>query len=240
MVAVHDRGSSDGVLWIAMQYVAGTDAGRAVRDGALPIGRALRIAAGTADALDHAHATGLVHRDVKLANILLRAADISAFPHGTLQEHVLLGDFGIAKAVAESTALTETGALVATVRYAAPEVLSGVPAGPASDQYSLACTLFHLLTGRPPFDADNTGTLVTAHLIHPPPRSSAIRAGLPRPWTMCSRSLLPSNRTTGSPRAAPWSRPPDRFSRLPNGTGRIPRSRSRRCPGVPTTRPPRR
>ncbi|MFI5717254.1 protein kinase [Nocardia sp. NPDC051750] len=87
--------------------------------------------------------------------ILPRAADMSAFPHGTRHEHVLLGDFGIAKAVAESTSLTETSALVTTVRYAAPEVLSGFPAGPAADQHSLGCTLFHLLTGRPPFDADN-------------------------------------------------------------------------------------
>lgn len=174
IVAIHDRGSADGQLWIAMQYVAGTDADTAVRAGPLPVERALHIARCTADALDHAHAAGLLHRDVKPANILLREQS-----PGVSAQQVLLTDFGIAKAVDEGTALTQTGSLVATLRYAAPEQLDGRPLGPRSDQYSLACTLFHLLTGQPPYTATSAGALIGAHLMHPVPRITASRPDLP-------------------------------------------------------------
>ncbi|MFD3507991.1 protein kinase [Nocardia sp. NPDC058666] len=170
IVAIHDRGAEGGRLWIAMQYVAGTDAESAVRAGGLGAERALHIARATADALDYAHAAGLLHRDVKPANILLG--------EGVGGERVLLTDFGIAKAVDEGTALTQTGALVATLRYAAPEQLDGRGAGTASDQYSLGCTLFHLLAGRPPFTATNAGALVGAHLMQPVPRISEV-VGMP-------------------------------------------------------------
>ncbi|MEV0547194.1 serine/threonine-protein kinase [Nocardia salmonicida] len=173
IVAIHDRGSEHGRLWIAMQYVAGSDAESALRTGALAPVRALRIARATADALDCAHAAGLLHRDVKPANILLSESA------GSTGERVLLTDFGIAKAIDESTALTRTGTLVATLRYAAPEQLDGRTAGPRSDQYSLACTLFHLLAGRPPYNASNAGALVGAHLMQPVPRISALVPGLP-------------------------------------------------------------
>ncbi|KQY34830.1 hypothetical protein ASD42_32140 [Nocardia sp. Root136] len=173
IVAIHDRGSEDGRLWIAMQYVAGSDAESALRTGALAPDQALRIARATADALDCAHAAGLLHRDVKPANILLSESA------GATGERVLLTDFGIAKAIDESTALTRTGTLVATLRYAAPEQLDGHTAGPRSDQYSLACTLFHLLAGRPPYNASNAGALVGAHLMQPVPRISALVPGLP-------------------------------------------------------------
>ncbi|MBC7301871.1 MAG: serine/threonine protein kinase, partial [Nocardia sp.] len=173
IVAIHDRGDEDGRLWIAMQYVAGTDAQSALRTGALTPDRALRIARSTADALDYAHADGLLHRDVKPANILLSEST------GGGDERVLLTDFGIAKAIDEGTALTRTGSLVATLRYAAPEQLDGRGAGPRSDQYSLACTLFHLLTGRPPFTATSAGALVGAHLMQPAPRISELAPDLP-------------------------------------------------------------
>ncbi|WP_194827759.1 serine/threonine-protein kinase [Nocardia sp. XZ_19_231] len=173
IVAIHDRGSEDGRLWIAMQYVAGSDAESALRTGALAPDRALRIARATADALDCAHAAGLLHRDVKPANILLSEGA------GGSGERVLLTDFGIAKAIDEATALTRTGTLVATLRYAAPEQLDGRATGPQSDQYSLACTLFHLLAGRPPYTATNAGALVGAHLMQPVPRISPLVPGLP-------------------------------------------------------------
>lgn len=173
IVAIHDRGSEDGRLWIAMQYVAGSDAEAAMREGPVPPERALHIARSTADALDHAHAAGLLHRDVKPANILLRdgAPEVSA-------QQVLLTDFGIAKAIDEGTALTQTGSLVATLRYAAPEQLDGRQAGPRADQYALACTLFHLLAGRPPYTATTAGALVGAHLMQPVPRISELVPGL--------------------------------------------------------------
>lgn len=173
IVAIHDRGSEGGRLWIAMQYVAGTDVETALRGGALPPERGLHIARSTADALDHAHAAGLLHRDVKPANILLRdpAAGVSG-------QQVLLTDFGIAKAVDEGSGLTQTGSLVATLRYAAPEQLDGRALGPRSDQYSLACTLFHILAGQPPYTSTNAGALIGAHLMQPVPRISAL-TGLP-------------------------------------------------------------
>ncbi|MEV6655737.1 serine/threonine-protein kinase [Nocardia fluminea] len=173
IVAIHDRGSEDGRLWIAMQYVAGSDAETALRAGPLAPPRALHIARSTADALDFAHTAGLLHRDVKPANILLSESA------GAGAERVLLTDFGIAKAVDEGTALTQSGTVVATLRYAAPEQLDGRPAGARSDQYSLACTLFHLLAGRPPFTATNAGALIGAHLMHPVPRISEIVVSLP-------------------------------------------------------------
>ncbi|MDO3646493.1 serine/threonine-protein kinase [Nocardia mangyaensis] len=173
IVAIHDRGSEDGRLWIAMQYVAGSDAEAAVREGRVPSERALHIARSTADALDYAHAAGLLHRDVKPANILLRDG-----APGVSVQQVLLTDFGIAKAIDEGTALTQTGSLVATLRYAAPEQLDGRQAGPRSDQYALACTLFHLLAGRPPYTATTAGALVGAHLMQPIPRISELVPGL--------------------------------------------------------------
>ncbi|MGW0324553.1 protein kinase domain-containing protein [Nocardia sp. NPDC003183] len=173
IVAIHDCGNEDGRLWIAMQYVAGSDAETALRTGAVAPRRALHIARSTADALDCAHTAGLLHRDVKPANILLSESA------GGSGERVLLTDFGIAKAVDEGTALTETGTLVATLRYAAPEQLDGRTAGARSDQYSLACTLFHLLAGRPPFTATHAGALIGAHLMQPVPRISEIAAGMP-------------------------------------------------------------
>ncbi|MFD3701652.1 serine/threonine-protein kinase [Nocardia sp. NPDC058658] len=183
IVAIHDRGSEDGRLWIAMQYVAGSDAESAVRAGALAPERALHIARSTADALDYAHAAGLLHRDVKPANILLSESAIGG------GQRVLLTDFGIAKAVDEGTALTETGSLVATLRYAAPEQLDGRGASPRSDQYSLACTLFHLLAGCPPFTATSAGALVAAHLMQPVPRISTVVPGLAAADPVFERAL---------------------------------------------------
>ncbi|WP_147124156.1 serine/threonine-protein kinase, partial [Nocardia neocaledoniensis] len=173
IVAIHDRGSEAGRLWIAMQYVPGSDVETVLRAGPLAPEWALHIAGSTAAALDHAHAAGLLHRDVKPANILLRE-----YAAGVNAQQVLLTDFGIAKAIDEGTALTQTGSLVATLRYAAPEQLDGRPLGPRSDQYSLACTLFHLLTGHPPYTATNAGALIGAHLMQPVPPISA-RTGLP-------------------------------------------------------------
>ncbi|MFE3542849.1 serine/threonine-protein kinase [Nocardia sp. NPDC059177] len=174
IVAIHDRGSAEGRLWIAMQYVAGSDAETVVRAGALGVEQAMHIARSTADALDHAHAAGLLHRDVKPANILLREQ-----APGVQVQQVLLTDFGIAKAIDEASALTQTGSLVATLRYAAPEQLDGRPLGPRSDQYSLACTLFHLLAGQPPYTATSAGALIGAHLMQPVPRITGLRPELP-------------------------------------------------------------
>ncbi len=144
IVSIYNRGQTEqGQLWIAMQFVDGTDADRALESGAMTPARAVHIVGEVAKALDHAHGQGVVHRDVKPANFLLSG------PTGP-DERVLLGDFGIARALGDA-GLTVTGSVVATLSYAAPELLSGQPFDGRADLYSLGCALFRLLTGKAPF-----------------------------------------------------------------------------------------
>ena len=150
IVSVYNRGETDdGQLWIAMQFVDGTDADDALRAGTMTAPRAVHIIAEVAKALDFAHAHNVVHRDVKPANFLLSGpADVG--------ERVLLGDFGIARAL-DDVGLTATGSVMATLAYAAPEVLSGMPFDGRADIYSLGCTLFRLLTGKTPSPEQRAG-----------------------------------------------------------------------------------
>ncbi|RMI29109.1 protein kinase domain-containing protein [Nocardia stercoris] len=172
IVTVHARGEERGRLWIAMGFVDGTDVEKALRAGALDLGRAVKILTATADALDCAHDARVLHRDVKPANILLTAGP---------RERVVLTDFGIAKPIDEISSLTQTGKVLASFQYAAPERLHGTASGaPASDVYSLGCTLFHILTGRTPFAGANLPQLIYAHLYTPPPAASAVNPALPR------------------------------------------------------------
>lgn len=172
IVAVYRRGETeDGQLWIAMQYVNGVDADAAARAGQMPPGRAVFVVSEVAKALDYAHARNVVHRDIKPANFLLST-------DGGV-ERVLLGDFGIARAL-DDIGLTMTGAVLATVAYAAPEVLSGMPFDGRADVYSLGCTLYGLLTGRAPFaDSNGVPAVMMAHLEAPPPRVSDRIPGIP-------------------------------------------------------------
>ncbi|MFD0000407.1 protein kinase [Nocardia sp. NPDC127526] len=170
IVPIYDRGVEGDQLWISMRYIDGPDA--AELDAAnLPPARAVRIIAETAQALDYAHRKGVLHRDVKPANILLE--------HDDGEDRVFLADFGIARLLEESVKLTRTGSFTATLSYAAPEQLSDLPLDHRCDQYSLACTLFRLLTGTVPFAATNPGAAIRGHLYDPPPPVSALRAGLP-------------------------------------------------------------
>ncbi|WP_225732353.1 MULTISPECIES: serine/threonine-protein kinase [unclassified Nocardia] len=170
IVTVYDRGNVDPYLWISMQYVAGTDAASL---GATDPFRAVRIIGEAGAALDYAHQRGVLHRDVKPANILL-ADDISGAP-----ERVFLADFGIARLRDETNGLTGTGAFTATLAYAAPEQLSGAPLDQRCDQYSLACSLYALLTGSAPFVATNPVAVINAQMYEPPPPLAERRAGLP-------------------------------------------------------------
>lgn len=170
IVSVLDRGIEDGLMWISMQYVDGRDAS-AFRGEPLAPARAVGIIARTAEALDYAHDRGVLHRDVKPANILLGPSRSG--------DRVLLTDFGIARLRGDARQLTRTGAFLATLAYASPEQLSGEPVDHRSDQYSLGCTLFTLLTGESPFPADNPGAVVAAHLTKPVPRASAVVGDLP-------------------------------------------------------------
>ncbi|MFD8249469.1 protein kinase [Nocardia sp. NPDC059691] len=172
IVTVFDRGAEDRQLWISMQYVPGADASCADVDVLAPW-RAVRIAADTAAALDFAHANQVLHRDVKPANILLAKAPIGQ------PERVLLTDFGIAGIRGAESTIGSSGTITATLAFGAPEQLIGRPLDDRADQYSLACTLFWMLTGAPPYPGANPAAVVNSHLYAPIPVLSRTRPGLP-------------------------------------------------------------
>ncbi|WP_330328703.1 serine/threonine protein kinase [Streptomyces sp. NBC_00536] len=165
IVPVFEAGDTDGVLYIAMRYVAGLDL-RAMldRDGPLPVTTAVRIAAQVASALDAAHDHELVHRDVKPANILVAAGTDSDHP-----EHVYLTDFGLTKKSLALSGFTTAGEFVGTLDYMAPEQIAGRPVDGRCDQYSLGCVVYESLTGGPPFVRDDAPALLWAHQYDQPP-----------------------------------------------------------------------
>ncbi len=172
ITSIYRRGTSDGQLWIAMQFVDGTDADAALRLGAMTPQRAVHIVTEVGKALDYAHENHVVHRDVKPANFLLSG------PVGP-RERVVLGDFGIARAL-DDVSITVTGSVTATLAYAAPEVLSGGPVDGRADIYSLGCALFRLMTGKTPYhESPGAAAVMTAHLQQPPPRVTAEAPHLP-------------------------------------------------------------
>ncbi|MET9328338.1 serine/threonine-protein kinase [Tsukamurella sp. NPDC003166] len=169
IVRVYDRGEFDGHLWIAMELVDGEDLAHLVRSrGSLDATLTARVVTEAAAALDAANSTGLVHRDVKPANILMSTTG-----------RVLLSDFGIARMGAESSDLTGTGVTVGTLNYASPEQLRGLPLDGRSDQYSLGCTAFQLLNGSAPYASTNAATVMAGHLGEPLPSVRTLRPGLP-------------------------------------------------------------
>jgi serine/threonine protein kinase len=174
IIPVFDAGEADGMLYIAMRYVRGGDAGTLVRrDGPLLPGRAVAIIAQAASALDAAHAAGLVHRDVKPANILVEV-------RSNRSDHVYLADFGLSKkTLAASAGLTATGQFLGTLDYIAPEQIQGRLTDGRTDQYALACAAFELLTGAPPFQREEAPATMYAHLSEPPPPVTSRRADLP-------------------------------------------------------------
>ncbi|WP_433660142.1 WD40 repeat domain-containing serine/threonine protein kinase [Nocardia sp. CA-128927] len=172
IVPVYDRsGPDDPVLWLSMRYITGGDANAvlaAAPDG-LPADRAVRLIAGAARALDFAHTRGVLHRDVKPANLLIeREADDG--------ERVLLADFGIARTLDDTATLSS---VAATFAYAAPERFSSQTTDHRADIYSLGCTLYQLLTGQPPFPCSNQAAIMAAHITEPPPVPSGLRPHLP-------------------------------------------------------------
>jgi serine/threonine-protein kinase len=174
IVAVHDRGEFDGHLWIAMDYVEGTDAARLMRErfrGGMSEQDVSAIVTAVAGALDYAHARGLLHRDVKPANILLTHPDED-------DRRILLADFGVARHLADISGITETNVAVGTVAYAAPEQLVGSNMDGRADQYALAASAFHLLTGAPPYRNSNPVAVIGQHLHAELPRLSDYRPDL--------------------------------------------------------------
>ncbi|MEV4238058.1 protein kinase [Nocardia sp. NPDC050408] len=166
IVPIRAFGEVDGHLFLEMVYIEGIDLATRLRSGALVPTRAVEVIAQAAEALDAAHAAGLVHRDVKPGNIL---EDTSGF--------VYLIDFGIARA-ADGSALTATGLVVGTLGYMAPERFTGT-ADARSDVYSLACVLYETLTGKLPYGDGDPARQMHAHLMSEPPRASRAVEGIP-------------------------------------------------------------
>jgi serine/threonine protein kinase len=173
IIPVFEAGEAGGALFIAMRYVPGGDARCLVRrTGGLSPGRAAAIVSSVAAALDTAHAAGLVHRDVKPANILVDVRP--GWP-----DHAYLSDFGLSKGSLWWSGPSGQGHFMGTLGYAAPEQLAGKPLDGRADQYSLACSAFELLAGSPPYPHDEPGAVVWAHMSEPPPPLTSRRPELP-------------------------------------------------------------
>jgi predicted Ser/Thr protein kinase len=172
IVPVYDADEADGLLYISMRYVEGTDLRALLEsEGPLEPERAVSIVEQIGRALDVAHADGLLHRDVKPANILIT---------GTAGiEHCYLADFGVGKRRASRSGITATGAFVGTIDYIAPEQISGEEVDARSDVYSLGCVLYECVVGSPPFRRETEIAAMYGHLREPPPSASAARPGLP-------------------------------------------------------------
>jgi serine/threonine-protein kinase len=168
ILPIYDFGEENGVPFLVMPYLPGGSLRDRLKAGPVPLAVASAWIAQLADALDAAHAAGVLHRDVKPANVLLGKDD-----------RLFLADFGIAKMLESQKGLTATGVVVGTPVYMAPEQAQGRPASPATDRYALAVVAFEILAGRPPFEGDSVLSLMHQHVATPPPMLSLRVAGLP-------------------------------------------------------------
>jgi serine/threonine-protein kinase len=173
IIPVYAAGEADGMQYIAMRFVPGDTLAGVIRaSGTLSPRRATAFVSPVASALDAAHATGLVHRDVKPGNILVDARRGGP-------EHAYLTDFGIARAMLSAGTLTVAGQFLGTPDYAAPEQVNGQPVDGRADQYALACVAFEMLSGAVPFERELPIAVLYAHLSTPPPRLTPVRPDLP-------------------------------------------------------------
>ncbi|MFI5120411.1 MAG: serine/threonine-protein kinase [Thermoanaerobaculia bacterium] len=168
ILPVYDFGEDNGVPFLVMPYLSGGTLRERLKAGAAPLALASAWIGQLADALDAAHAAGVLHRDVKPANVLVGKHD-----------RLFLADFGIAKMLESESGLTATGVVVGTPIYMAPEQAQGRPATPATDRYALAVVAYEILCGRPPFAGDNVLSLMHQHVSSPPPPLSERIGGLP-------------------------------------------------------------
>ena len=192
IVGIHDRGEYNGQLWISMDYIDGTDGAHLLEQRypqGMPVGHVLSIVAAVASALDYANKKGLLHRDVKPANIMVADLD-------TDDPSVFLTDFGIARPLDDTNGITTTNMTVGTVAYAAPEQLMGEQMDGRADQYALAATTYHLLTGAQLFPNSNPAVVISHHLNSSPPSLADTRPDLSAFDAVLSRSLAkaPENR----------------------------------------------
>ncbi|MEO8635808.1 MAG: serine/threonine-protein kinase [Gemmatimonadales bacterium] len=167
ILALYDSGDADGLLYYVMPFVYGESLrDRLNRDGLLPVDFALKVALEVADALGYAHMLGIIHRDIKPENIMLSGG------------HALVADFGIARALSEAGSnakLTETGMAIGTPLYMSPEQAVGDTVGPTSDLYSLACVLYEMLAGQPPFGGSNARQIMARHAMEQVPSLQVVR-----------------------------------------------------------------
>lgn len=179
IIRVFDYGEADGTHYMVMEYIAGPDLGHHLEQtGRLPLAEALPILKGIAGALDYAHTQGLVHRDIKPSNILLDMAGAGpkSFP---IEYRAVLTDFGIAKILGGATRYTQTGGVLGTFDYIAPEQIQGAAdVDGRADVYAFGVVAYHLLTGALPFQQRNPGALLIAHMMQPPPDPCEIAPGL--------------------------------------------------------------
>lgn len=187
ILALHDSGEADGLLYYVMPFVDGdTLRDRLRRDGRIPLDEALHIIDEVADALNHAHGQGVIHRDIKPENIMFQAG------------HALVGDFGIARAMsaAGGKTLSESGVLLGTPTYMSPEQARGEPhIDGRSDVYALACILFEMLAGRPPFAGDSAAATLKQHLEDRPPALRTFVSDVPRSIDAAIRCALSKDPT---------------------------------------------
>jgi serine/threonine protein kinase/uncharacterized RDD family membrane protein YckC len=169
VIPVYEVDEEDGLLYIVMRYVEGTDLGGVIeRERRLQPDRAARLIAQVADALDAAHSEGLVHRDVKPANVLVTGAPP--------REHLYLTDFGLTKHTSSESGMTQSGMIVGTLDYIAPEQVTGGVVDARTDVYALGCVLYHALTGSVPYPRETNPAKLYAQAHEPPPR---LPTGLP-------------------------------------------------------------
>jgi YVTN family beta-propeller protein len=174
VIPIYAAGEADGVLFIAMRLVEGSDLAAVLKRGQLALPQTAAVVAQIAGALSAAHARDLTHRDVKPGNVLIGRG---LGPDGS--DHSYLCDFGLTKRSLAISGRTPTGGMVGTVAYASPEQIKGQPVTPATDVYSLGCVLYECLAGQPPFVRPYEVAVMWAHVQDEPPALSAVRPDLP-------------------------------------------------------------
>jgi eukaryotic-like serine/threonine-protein kinase len=173
IAGVYDYGEDDDHYFFVMEFIDGSDLSQVMRaESPLSQERSALLAAGTLDALQHAHSAGVVHRDIKPANIIVTKRERSTSSTGW-QEKVKVTDFGIARAVGDTT-LTATGSMLGTAHYLSPEQASGGTIGPATDQYSTGIVLYEMLVGTVPFTGDSPVAIAMRHMADELPPPSAV------------------------------------------------------------------
>jgi serine/threonine protein kinase len=245
IVTVFAAGELGGLIYVAMRYVPGDDLGRLISAlGALAPGEAAELIAQVSDGLDAVHAAGLVHRDVKPANVI-----VASGTGDRGQPAAFLTDFGLAKAAAATDGLTATGEVIGSVDYMAPEQIEGRRIDARTDVYALGCVLFHAISGRVPFPDRESSAKMWAHLNKPPPATgSSARAGALDPVirramekdparrfpsagdlgraavaAVHSDAVTEPERAVGTGEAAPNETVPIRTEVVPGPTERLPR-----------------